>query len=151
MSRYIPIFNSLSSEITRLIEAGAEKQMKRSLSYAPFRLFYSLLKKRNPNTIDQIRMNLSKDIKQTLSEIENFREEVFWHQHGVPTDQGFALIKSCFNIGIRILRDKLNVKLAFRLMREEALRQELYNHVLSEVRKAAIKHMPKQPPQNLPN
>ena len=115
----------LSSEIAKIIESGIEKQLRQSIKYSPFRLFYSLFKKKNPQTIQRIRNMLANDIQATLSDIEKFNVGIFAKNNSI-NNTGRVLIKNSYNVGIRLVK-KLNVKMAFRALRDESLQQKIYN------------------------
>lgn len=122
----------LSSEIAKIIESGIEKQLRQSIKYSPFRLFYSLFKKKNPQTIQRIRNMLANDIQATLSDIEKFNVGIFAKNNSI-NNTGRVLIKNSYNVGIRLVK-KLNVKMAFRALRDESLQQKIYNYILKQVK-----------------
>ena len=126
----------LSSEIAKIIESGIEKQLSQSIKYSPFRLFYSLFKKKNPQTIQRIRNMLANDIQESLSSIEGFDATIFT-KNNTMNDTGRLLRKRSYNIGIRLVK-KLNVKMAFRALKDNSLQQKLYNYVLKQTKAKAV-------------
>ncbi len=131
---------NLFAEIVRLLEAGINKQLNSSFLYSPLRLFYGLFKKSNAQMIANIRAMLREDIEKYLSEIENFDQKIFVSQNDW-TMPGKDFLRSCYNVGISVLRKKLTLRMAFRAFRDQAVREEIYNYVLEEVGKAALKTM----------
>lgn len=122
----------LSSQLATIIEAGVERQLNSSIKYSPFRLFYSLFKKKNPQTIQNIRNMLMRDIEQIISGIDNFNAQVFVKNEAL-NDAGMLLRKRSYNIGIRIVK-KLSVKMAFRAVRDPDLQNKIYNYILKQVK-----------------
>ncbi|MES2676686.1 MAG: hypothetical protein V4612_00015 [Pseudomonadota bacterium] len=131
---------NLSAEIVRLLEAGINKHLNRSFIYSPLKLFYNLFKKNNPQTIASIREMVRDDVEKCLSEIDNFKQEIFVAANGW-TMPGKDFLRACYNIGINLLRKKLTVMTAFKAFRDSAVRDNIYNDLLEEVRSAAIKVM----------
>ena len=132
------IEKNLSAEATRLLEAGITKYLNQSIIYSPLRLFYNLFKKNNPQTIASIREIVREDIEKCLNDIENFKEEIFVASNGW-TMPGKDFLRSCYNIGIDVLRKKLTVMMAFKVLRNAEVRDEIYNNILQDVRSAAVK------------
>ncbi len=131
---------NLSAEVVRLLEAGINKHLNQSIIYSPLKLFYNLFKKNNPQMIDGIREMVRDDVENCLNKIENFNQELFVSPSGW-TMAGKDFLRSCYNIGINILRKKLTVMMAFKIFRNPEMRNELYNYVLDEVSKAAAKSL----------
>lgn len=123
----------LSSELTKIIEAGIERELNQSVFYSPFRLFYKLFKKANPALIERVREILANDIQDTLINAEGWHKEVFINEKYL-SDAGDLLIKKCYNIGIRLVKKRLSVKLAFKAVINHDLQQEIYNYILSQVK-----------------
>jgi hypothetical protein len=123
--------SELSSELARMIEAGIERQLNQSIKYSPLRLFLKLFKKGNPRLIQSIRNTLTDDIQETLINIEGWDQGVFTKK-GYLSDEGNLLVKKCYNIGIRLVR-KLNVRSAFRIVKDRNLQKEIYDHILEKV------------------
>jgi hypothetical protein len=128
---------NLSAEVTRLIEAGINKHLNRSIIYSPLRLFYNLFKKNNPQTIASIRELVREDIEKYLNDIADFKQEIFVASNGW-TMPGKNFLRSCYNIGIDLLRTKLTVMVAFKAFRNAEVRDGIYNDILEDVRSAAI-------------
>ena len=128
---------NLSAEVTRLIEAGINKHLNRSIIYSPLRLFYNLFKKNNPQTIASIRELVREDIEKCLNDTANFKQEIFVASNGW-TMPGKNFLRSCYNIGIDLLRTKLTVMVAFKAFRNTEVRDGIYNDILEDVRNAAI-------------
>ncbi len=128
---------NLSAEVTRLIEAGINKHLNRSIIYSPLRLFYNLFKKNNPQTIASIRELVREDIEKCLNDTANFKQEIFVASNGW-TMPGKDFLRSCYNIGIDLLRTKLTVMVAFKAFRNTEVRDGIYNDILEDVRNAAI-------------
>ena len=127
----------LFSEATRLLEAGINKHLNKSIVYSPLRLFYNMFKKRNPQLMSNIRESVCNDIEQCLISIENFNQNIFVAPSSW-SPQGKDFLRACYNIGIDVLRKKLTVMLAFRVMKDASLRDKIYNDILSDVQEAAI-------------
>lgn len=123
----------LIKELASITEAGIERQLRQSIFYSPFRLFYRLFKNNNPQLIQQVRELLANDIKNTLQSLENWDQEIFIKKGGHLTAEGNLLIKRCYNIGIRLV-NKLSVRMAFRAMRDRSLQQELYSYILDQTK-----------------
>ncbi|MBL6664440.1 MAG: hypothetical protein ISQ34_01195 [Rickettsiales bacterium] len=125
----------LSGELAKMLEAGLERQINSSIRYSPFRLFYHLFKKKNPQTIQRVRDMLIADIETSLREIQGFDATIFV-QGGEFSDSGKLLRKRAYNLGIRILK-KLGVKMAFRVVKDAPLQNRLYNFVLNQIKTKA--------------
>jgi|TARA_Y100000389_G_C17469290_1_gene528761 hypothetical protein len=124
---------TLSQEITKLIEAGINKHIKSSFLYSPFRITLDLFKKSNPNTIRQVRSYVAQDIENILKNINNYDEEIFLYEGGF-SNKGQEVRKLAYNIGIRLMKNKLNTRLAFKALRNNEIRQEIYNYILENVK-----------------
>ncbi len=131
---------NLSAEVVRLLEAGINKHLNRSILYSPLRLFYNLFKKNNPQTIASIREMVRNDVEQCLGEIDNFNQEIFVAANGW-TMPGKDFLRACYNVGIDVLRKKITVMTAFQAFRNAAVRDNIYNDILEDVRSAAVKVM----------
>ncbi len=131
---------NLTAEVTRLLEAGINKHLNRSIIYSPLKLFYNLFKKNNPQTIASIREIVQSDVERCLGGIENFNQEIFVAANGW-TMPGKDFLRACYNIGIDVLRKKLTVMMAFQAFRNAAVRDNIYNDILGEIRSAAVKAM----------
>lgn len=125
----------LSSELVRMLEKGIEKQLSRSIFYSPFRLFYRLFKRNNPQLIQRVKDSMARDIAEVLSNIEHFNPKIFMEMES-PTDEGRILMKRAYNIGIRVVKS-LSVKLAFKAFQDQSLQQEIYNYILTQTRDRA--------------
>ena len=132
--------NNLPSEITRLIELGINTHINRTFFYSPLKLMLNLFKKRNTNLVEQVRQNVSNDISILLSKIDGFENEIFFN-HGAITQPGKQLLKTSYNIGIKLMKYKLNLRLSFMALRDKKLQQEIYNYILEEIKKAASNHI----------
>jgi len=128
---------NLSAEVTRLIEAGINKHLNRSIIYSPLRLFYNLFKKNNTQTIASIRELVREDIEKYLNDIADFKQEIFVASNGWTMPRK-NFLRSCYNIGIDLLRTKLTVMVAFKAFRNAEVRDGIYNDILEDVRSAAI-------------
>ena len=53
-------------------------------------------------------------------------------------DEGDLMIKRCYNIGIKLVK-QINVKTAFKALKDKNLQQEIYTHILEKVREKAIR------------
>ena len=116
---------SLPIELAKIIEAGIERQLNQSILYSPFRLFLRLFKSKNPQLVQRVRNILANDIENCLLEISNFKADDFV-QNNHLTDEGRLLAKKGYNIGIRVVK-RLNVRMAFRVIRDPNLQQQIYN------------------------
>jgi hypothetical protein len=129
--------NNLSLEIVIVMEAGFDRELNKSIFYSPLRLFYNAFKKKNPNSIEQVRKMLREDIEQCLNGIENF-DQSFFIKSGELSDDGKQLMKKCYNIGIKLLKKDLSVKVAFRALRNSDFQQQIYHHILKRVQICTI-------------
>lgn len=133
----------LAKEIVKAVETGVNRFLKRSIIYSPFKLFYNLFKKSNPKTMDSVRQRVRDDIDSNTKTIENFNPEIFIT--GITVlPQGRKLLQRCYEIGLSILKTKLTVVLAFKLIRDAELRDEIYNDVLNDIINAVYEFTPKQ-------
>ena len=128
----------LSQEIVKMLEAGFNKQLNQSIFYSPLRLFYNLFKKTNPQAIERVKEILREDIGKCLNGIENF-DQSFFIEAGQFSAAGNQLMKKCYNIGIKLLKKDLTVRLAFRAFRNPDLQQKIYYHILERVQICTIK------------
>lgn len=124
-------------EIVRALEAGVDKQLNRSFLYSPFRLFYNIFKKNNPQTMDYARQSVRHDVEHILEEIPNFNSELFI-KDGKITKIGRQILQKSYSIGIHILKKKLTVVSAFKALRDNQFRTQIYNYMLSCIKNAAI-------------
>jgi len=129
---------NLSAEVTRLLEAGFVKYLNQSIIYSPLRLFYNLFRKNNPQAMNNIREVIRSDVEKCLNDIDNFNQKVFVTKSGWTMD-GKNFLRACYNVGINILRKKLSVITAFKILKNHKMRDKIYNYILAEVRSAAIK------------
>jgi hypothetical protein len=127
----------LPSEIVKAIEIAINRCLDRSIVYSPFRLFYNLFKKSNPKLMEHTRKLVARDILEYLNTIDNFTPEIFISENTIHPI-GKILLQYCYNIGVVLMKKKLTVILAFKVLRNAALRDETYSYVLNEVRKATI-------------
>lgn len=125
----------LSSELTKMLEDGLERQMNSSIKFSPFKLFYNLFKKKNPQTIQRVKNMLTADIEASLREIENFDASAFV-KDGEFSNSGKLLRRKAYNIGVKLVK-KLGVKMAFRVVRDPALQNRLYNFILGQIKNRA--------------
>lgn len=126
---------SLPIELAKIIEAGIERQLNQSILYSPFRLFLRLFKSKNPQLVQRVRNILANDIENCLLEISNFKADDFV-QNNHLTDEGRLLAKKGYNIGIRVVK-RLNVRMAFRVIRDPNLQQQIYNYILKQIKEKA--------------
>jgi len=132
----LPKERELSFEIVKAMETGVNRYLNKSIIYSPFRLFYNLFKKANLNLIEQARNMVREDVRRQLDSIENFNDKTFIEGSTIKP-KGMKLLQICYNIGIRLLKEKLTVMTAFKVMRNHELRDEIYNYILNEVKEAA--------------
>ena len=57
-------------------------------------------------------------------------------QNNHLTDEGRLLAKKGYNIGIRVVK-RLNVRMAFRVIRDPNLQQQIYNYILKQIKEKA--------------
>lgn len=136
---------TLSQEITKLIEAGINKHIKSSFLYSPFRIALDLFKKSNPNTMRQVRSYVAQDIENILQNIEHYNEEIFLYEGGFSS-KGQEVRKLAYNIGIRLMKNHINTRIAFKALRNNEVRQEIYSYILENVRNSvenAMNYTPK--------
>jgi hypothetical protein len=136
---------NLQTEIVKALEAGFNKHLNRSIVYSPFRLFFNLFKKSNPKSIERVRVMIVEDVLEIISALEGFSEAIFLVKQNQFTPKGKELLKKCYNIGIRILKNDLTVMLAFKALRDSELRQEIYQGVLEQVQSAVFGMLEAQP------
>lgn len=135
---------SLAPELVKMVEAGINKHLKHSFIYSPFRVAFNLFKKSNPNTMQQVRNYVAQDVAKLLLEVPGYSEEDFIYEGGF-SKQGQELRKLCYNVGIRLMKNKLNVRLAFKALRNNDIRQEIYNYVLDNIAKSVTKIINSEP------
>ncbi len=128
---------ALPIELVRIIEAGIERQLNCSIIYSPFKLFYFLFKRANLGLYQRIREVLAEDIEKSLLGIAGFSQEIFIQNQELTT-KGNLLMKRSYNIGIRLIKNQLGVKKAFRVLKDPELQQEVYNYILDKVVAGAV-------------
>jgi len=125
----------LSFEIVKAVETGINKYLNRSITYSPFRLFYNLFKKSNPKLIEQVRATVRNDIENILQSITNFKPEFFIEGNAIRP-KGIRLLQICHNIGFKLLKEKLTIITAFKALKNQQLRNEIYSYILGEIEEA---------------
>lgn len=123
---------NLATEIVRIVEAGIDRHLNRSIVYSPFRLFYNLFKKNNPQTMNRVRTMVSDDIGECLNDIKNFDANIFISNDQI-TPPGTELLRICYNIGINLMKKELTVVMAFKALRSIEVREKVYNYVLEQI------------------
>ncbi len=128
MQRDIP------QEIVKAFEAGIDNYLARSIKYSPFRLFYNMFKRSNPQLVSQVREMFRNDILEKLLEIPDFNPGAFVQGEEL-TIKGKKLLQICYNIGIHLLKKRLNVVTAFRVIQNADFRHQIYTYVLQTVKR----------------
>jgi hypothetical protein len=123
-------------EIVKAIEAGVNKHLGNSMLYSPFKVFFNLFKRANPNLMNNIRGRVRNDIYNRLTHISGFNTEVFLIDNNL-TDKGHNLLKICYNLGIHFLKKELTVVSAFKVVTNHHFRSHMYNHILDLVSRSA--------------
>jgi hypothetical protein len=136
---------NLQAEIVQALEAGFNTHLNRSFVYSPFRLFFNLFTKTNPKSIDNARQIIREDVWEIISAIDGFDQSIFLVRQNQLTPKGKELLKKCYNIGIRVLKQELTVTLAFKALRSYELRQEIYRHILEQLQDAVVILIDKKP------
>jgi hypothetical protein len=139
---------NLQTDIVQALETGFNTHLKRSFIYSPFRLFFNLFKKGNPKSVDRARQIIGEDILEILIAIDGFDQSIFLVKQNQLTPKGKELLKKCYNIGIRVLKNDLTTILAFRALRDYELRQETYQHILEQVQDAVFSLIEVKPEVN---
>jgi hypothetical protein len=124
-----------STEITTAIEDGINHHLSCSFFYSPFRLALSLFKKANPKLMNQIRRFVRDDIERILLEIPNYDETAFIKNNELSI-KGAEGYKVSFNLGVHLMKNKINVKMAFRAIRDNETRNQIYDYILRMTRKS---------------
>jgi hypothetical protein len=125
-------------EITTALEKGFFKQMDSSLKYSALKFFMHLFMNANPQLMDRTREYIKNDIENMLLELDFYKKEYFVGNNG-PTEQGKAALKQCFNLGIYVLREKLTVKSAFKIVTNADFRYQIYIFTLGSVERIVKK------------
>jgi len=125
------------TEIVKALEAGANKHLNSSIFYSPLRFFYRKFEKNNPQTMNQARDTVKNDIVLILSDIPNFNFEIFI-KDGVINPLGKKFLQRNYNIGINLLKKKLTLMSAFRVITNSNFRNQIYEFVLLSIRNSAI-------------
>ncbi|MBT4989325.1 MAG: hypothetical protein HOM96_02145 [Rickettsiales bacterium] len=128
----------LYKEMTTALEKGFFKQLDSSVKYSPVKFFIHLFMNANPKVIDNVRDYIRNDIENTLAELDFYQENYFITNAGL-TEQGKALLKQCYNLGIFILREKLTVKTTFKLVTNADFRYQIYIFTLGSVERIVSK------------
>jgi len=119
-------------EVVKAVEAGIFKQINGRIVYSPLKLLIKLLIKANPDLMEQIRMRVASDLEFKFSEIANYQLE-FFLKDGALTEHGKKALQISYNIGIFLMKDKLTVKIAFKILKDPDLREEYYSFLLNSV------------------
>ncbi|MFZ8864396.1 MAG: hypothetical protein ACO2XZ_00800 [Rickettsiales bacterium] len=127
---------NFNAEIVTAIEAGINKYLANSFKYSPFRLALNLFKNANPKLIYQIREVVQNDINHFMMNISGYDPTIFVAE-GALTAKGKQMLKICYNIGIHLLRDQLNVKLAFKALYNHNVRLQIYDYILEVTYRSA--------------
>lgn len=136
------IKNNFPKEITRLLEVGVNKQLSRSIIYSPLRFFYNRFQKNNPRTIENARNIVTSDIYEILKRISGFNENIFV-VNGKATENGKKFFRRIYNIGINLLKKKLSVTAAFKVLTNSTFRMQVYEFILRSVEKAIVEFVEK--------
>lgn len=132
----------LATEVTRLLEAGVTKHLNSSIFYSPLRYFYNRFKKNNPQIIYNARNIVRQDIAQVLQKVPDFHQGYFI-LNGEATDTGKSFLKRVFNIGINLLKKRLTIMQAFKVLTNSDFRMQVYGLILKSVEKSAADHVDK--------
>ena len=124
-----------ATEIVIAMERGVDKYLAASIKYAPFRIFYNLFKKANPILMDQIRGAVRNDVYNVITAIPGFSFEVFLVDDELQP-KGKQLLQICYNIGIHILKKQLNVRMAFKVVTNSHVRNQIYSYILNVVERS---------------
>lgn len=119
-------------EVVRLVELGVNKQINSSITYSPFKLAFNLMKKANPNLMPQIRSIIRDDISKIISDTPEYSQPAFI-ENDQYTKEGKIVRKSCYNLGIFLMKKKINVMIAFKMLRNHQLRAEIYEFMLDNI------------------
>jgi len=117
------------TEIVKAIETGINKHLDSSFKYSPFKLAFNLFKRSNPRLMDQVRGMVRNDIQVTIAQIQGYNPEVFM-SGGILTIKGKQMLKISYNIGIHLMRNQLNVLMAFKALTNSAVRNQIYTYIL---------------------
>ena len=117
------------ADIVKAIEAGINKHLAKSIKYSPFRLAFNLFKNANPKLMYQIREMVKNDLNNSFVNIAEYDATIFISGTDF-TAKGKQILNIAYNIGIHLLRDQLNVKLAFKALYNNNVRLQIYDYVL---------------------
>lgn len=136
------IQNNVPVETVRLLEAGVNKHLNKSFRYKPLRYFYRKFQRNNPQTVANARDIVAQDIAEILSQMMGYNEAAFV-VYGNATEAGKLFFKRVYNIGINLLKKRLTVMQAFRVISNPNFRMQVYDFILKSVQKAANEFMQK--------
>ena len=120
------------------MEAGVNKYLQQSVKYTPFKLFYNIFSRSNPKLMDQVRGTVRNDIYNILANIPAFKFENFIAANEVQ-HKGKRLLQISHNIGIYLLKKKLNVRSAFKVVTNYHMRNQVYGYILTAIERSAAK------------
>ncbi len=123
------------TEIVTAIESGINDYLGRSFLYSPFKLAFGLFKKANPKMMNRVRELVRNDVEQILLQIPRYSPELFV-RHNELTPDGEQGYKISFNLGVHLMKNKLNLSLAFKVLRDIETRGQVYDYVLRMTRKS---------------
>ncbi len=133
----------LATEITNYLEAGVMRHLKSSIFYSPLRYFHNRFKKNNPQTIDHARQIVQQDIEALLKEVPGFNPAIFVDMEHQATDTGKLFFKRIYNIGINLLKKRLTIRQAFKVMVYSGFRARVYNFILQSVKRTVADYVKK--------
>tara|TARA_A100001015_G_C14959799_1_gene700347 strand:+ start:972 stop:1403 length:432 start_codon:yes stop_codon:yes gene_type:complete len=128
----------LGEEMVKAIEAGLDKHLKGSIKYAPFKLFLKMFREKNPELVSNIRIAVAGDIINVVGGVKDFSKTMFIKDNQL-SPLGHELLKKCYNIGIYILKKRLTVVMAFRVVTNTRIRNQLYNFLLNAIEVSTYK------------
>jgi hypothetical protein len=128
----------ITKEIVVALEKGVDKHLSKSLKYSPFRLFFNMFRKSNPNLMTQVREYVRQDIEHLFMTIKGYNPVIFIHNNNI-TPEGKQMLKTSYNLGIYILKKKLTVVTAFKAVTNPKVRDDIYHFILEALIKSATK------------
>jgi hypothetical protein len=129
-----PNDKDLAFEMVKALEAGMMRHVNNSFVYSPFKLFYKIFTRANPNLMNEVREYVRNDIFDEIYSIPDFNLKQFIY-NGRITPKGKKLLRVCFNFGVHLFKKELSVREAFRLVKNHDFRMNVYHHVLDVVRR----------------
>jgi hypothetical protein len=132
----------LMAEVVVALEKGVNRQLNNSFLYSPFRFFFRRFERNNVQTMSAVRDVVKNDISILFNDIKGFNISYFI-QDGVITDGGKELLTKSFNIGIHLIKKKLGVRGAFKVLTNSSFRDQIYEFVLTSLRMSCANMLPK--------